>query len=409
MPDQPAKLPPDLQKRSDVATVQEAEAKARKATVEASDAEAASSLNKLKAALGEPAPGPFSGDVTLADGAALSEANALARTELVSLAADIAGKVATTIGERTVVYLTAADGPPDLSHDSALTLRMALVANTADEARRLSDDALNDSVDARSLTFAPIAAAGLVLSGVSALLGYFKTDFKIGGEQVTVSDRDLAILIGSALVANSATVLIDGFPPAPGQELADAVQSSLSNLSTKVTTLRGRIAVHDAQLAALDQAAATPPTGAGAENGDQSQNQQSDSSQQTDTGPARAANEQAKAACAAAITLYDALITSLEADAGGISFLERALRERRLRATLGDKAALVSLKIDGGWATHIVRKNILSGLFGNLPVRVSATVGASWAAYDFDSGKLLGGGVETKRSELTDIADIKAG
>lgn len=123
-------------------------------------------------------------------------------------------------------------------------------------------------------------------------------------------------------------------------------------------------------------------------------------------GGARGAHEQARAACNASVALYDALFVSLSTDAGGMPFLDRALRERVLSKRL-DGAAVVSLKVGGSWATHIVRKSLFSGLFGRLPVQVSATVGVSWAAYEFVTGEFLGGGVETARSELVDLATIK--
>lgn len=401
------KLPPGLQHRSDIAMVQEAEAKARSALADASNAEQTATLNRIKGAIGEPTAGPFTGDVTLADGAALAEANFIARAEHTKVAAATFEKILAAIGDRKVAYLTASEGPPDLSHDAALSSKIGLVKNTAAQAKKLSDDALGTAVETREMITAPLAAAGLALSGVSSLLGYFKTDFKVGGNTVTLSDRDLMLLIANALQAKSVKVLTDGFPPTPGKTDISAVQEQLLDLSTDVTLLRGRIAAHDGQLAALDQAVAAAPIGTGAAKDGQPDDQVEDSEPKADTALERTAHEQAKEACTAAVTTFDALISSLDADVGGISFLERALRERRVRKLLGEKAAIVSLKIDGSWATHVVRKNFLSGLFGRLPVQVSATVGASWAAYDFEDGRLLGGGIETSRSELTDIADVK--
>lgn len=403
MTDATTKLPPDLQKRSDAATVSQTEANARKANAEASDAEQTAALNRVKSALGEPAAGAFSGDVQLADGAALAEPNFLARAALATVATAITKGVAKAIGERKTVYLTTSDGPPDLAHDSALASRIALVEDACRTATQLSDTALGGGERAM---FAPLATAGLVVSGVSALLGYFKTDFKIGSDEVKVSDRDLLVLVGTELAGQQLSVLVDGFPPSPGKKIVDAVQTQLLDLSTEVTDLRGRVAQHAAAIASIYQAAAAPASPA-----DQQGDQTGTAGQKQDAAAdarARAAHEQAGAACTAATMLYDTFVTSLDADAGGISFLERALRERRLRERLGDKAAVLSLKVDGNWATHIVRKNFLSGLFGKLPIRISATVGASWAAYDLDSGALLGGGVETSKPELQDIAAIKA-
>ncbi|GAA0317795.1 hypothetical protein GCM10009087_30210 [Sphingomonas oligophenolica] len=406
MPDPTTKLPPDLKKRSDTATVSQAEANARKANAEASDAEQTAALNRVKGALGEPATGAFSGDVQLADGAALAEPNFLARAALMTVATAITKEVAKAIGERKTAYLTTSDGPPDLSHDSALASRIALVEDACRTATQLSDAALGSGERAM---FAPLATAGLVVSGVSALLGYFKTDFKVGSDEVKVSDRDLLVLVGSELAAQHLSVLVDGFPPSPGKKIVDAVQTQLLDLSTEVTDLRGRVVHHAAAIASLDQAAAVAPASPAGQQGDQTGTEGQDEKQDAAAdAQARAAHEHAEAACTAATTLYDTFVTSLDADAGGISFLERALRERRLREKLGDKAAVLSLKVDGSWATHIVRKNFLSGLSGKLPIRISATVGASWVAYDLDSGGLLGGGVETSKSELQDIAAIKA-
>lgn len=232
MPEQ-SPLPPDLQRRSQAATVETGEANARKAVAEASEAERAAATGRLKALVGDPAAGPFSGDVQLTDGAALAEANDVARKQLEDAANKIMAAVAKAIAGRTVAYLTAADGPPDLSHNSALTERTTLAHAALDGARKLSDAALgrDGEANARSMIAAPLAAVGVMLSGATALLGYLKTDFKVGGVTLTVGDRDLLVLVGRHLRQAGATVLVDGFLPTPSQAAVKEARSDILRLS----------------------------------------------------------------------------------------------------------------------------------------------------------------------------------
>jgi hypothetical protein len=104
--------------------------------------------------------------------------------------------------------------------------------------------------------------------------------------------------------------------------------------------------------------------------------------------------------------MFDVLQADLFADAGGAPLIERAAIEQTLRDRLGDSPLLVSLALEGSWGSHISREGMFSGLGSKIPMHVSATGAANWAAFDLASGDLLGASLETSHSPLTNIADV---
>jgi hypothetical protein len=269
MADDP-KLSPAAQSQIEAATVAEKLANARKAVADASTAESAASVSGLKAAIGEPAAGPFSGSVEAGDGAASAEINLLARRQLQALASSLATAIARQVAAGAAIWLTAGDGPPDFSHDAAVEDRLALVEGAADSARTTSDKTMGHKAvghagaaktvagDLHPRLFglvgplavaglalgggAPLAAAGLVLGGVTSLLGYLKTDYKLGGAALTLGDRVLMIPLAQALQSGGRRVWLAASPPAPSPEDRAALRRRLSALSDEVALLRERIA-----------------------------------------------------------------------------------------------------------------------------------------------------------------------
>lgn len=401
MSDDP-QLTPDQQRQVDAAKVAETVATARKAVAEAADAEHAAAATAMKARIGEVAPGPFAGSVETGDGAALAEMNYCARAQLEAVAQALVDPILAAVGARAVVYLTAKDGPPDLGHDAVLTDRLALVTTSASAAQNASDAVLAPhrppphGVEGRFVGLAigaSVTGVGLALSAANSLLGYLRTDFKLGGAAVAVGPRPLLFPVAKRLKAGGKAIVLDSAVPQPRAADRAALQTEWQGLATTIAGLRERITRHTAKLAALD----APP-------------KKPDPAHDHPADPAeRAPVEHALAACRTAVDLFDALATALYADAGGVPFIERALQEGALRRVLGASAAIVSLAIDGAWGTHVVEKGLFAGLWGRLPLRVGATVAVSWAATDLATGEYLGSDIETVTSGLVEETRIGAG
>jgi hypothetical protein len=347
-------------------------------------------LERLEAAIGKPKDGPFHAGVEVGANAGLSEMNLLARRLLDTAAEAIAGKVSAVRGSRTCLYLTAADSPPDAGHHIMLEQRLELVEAAQAGAAAASDAAGGGPhVGAKAFAaVAPAAAIGLVLSASNALLGYLRTEYKINGATLAIPDRPLLLLLAARLQGDGITLFTEASPVLPDDASRKALAERLRKLALANADLQRRIAAHKERLARL---AAPPPEG-GAQDA------------AADAGE-KARNEQALAACTAAVALNDGLIAMLYADSAGIPFIERALREQRLRALMKD-GLVVSVKLDGAWGSSLGWSNFLSNIGSKPPVRVGATLGASWAVYDPADGRLLGSGIATEKTLLFNLWDI---
>jgi hypothetical protein len=422
------KFTSEQQAQFDAATVMQSRAAARKAEADASAAETTAATARLKAAFGDAPAAPYSGAVKMEDGAGLAEINALARSSLAKLADRIVADLAEHLETASSVFVSANDTFPVFANHHALELRLKLIETIARAAeaarlpRRGAPEApprgaalveaemlapeiagLTAASLAGSVAASPIAAAGLALSGAGALLSYFKSDFSIGGSAISVADRALILCVAQRLRNyRAATVVIDGFLPLASASRLEAFYDRFDKLAKSVAALREQAAERHAPPAESGAASAAKPSADAAKEKHAPRGADEGGSKPVDS-PAR---DGVLSARESAISLFDALTADVCADAGGMPLFERATREATLLDLLGNSAMFLSLKMDGAWGTHFSRTNLFTGFFNYVPVKISATTAASWAAVRMATGILLKSGLVTDRRPMQWIEDF---
>ena len=430
---------------SDTIEASKALAELRKTQADAESAEASAATAKLKAAFGDAPSSPYTGAVTAADGACLAEMNFLVRRRLAGVAEKIAESLKTSIGERTGV-LVALTGPTALfAHCDAVTARIGMARAACEYTQTLCEavlsapilekeqfaslaEALSETAKVKgfaaptaavsspveattelaAVAFAPgpIAAASAVLVTANVLLGFFRSNYAIGGAAITVPDRALMVAVAGLICKASPLlpILIDGFLPPASAEARKALCDDLAGLAKLVATLGAHAARLERAIAAAAGAhkATAKPHGASATASEKDSASSADSASDSESDP----RQDAIAAVKRAEALFEALQTDLFADAGGAPLIERAAMERTLHDRLGATPLHISLAVDGAWGSRVSRESGLSALSSRVPTSVSATVAANWAAFDLATGNLLAAGLETDCSPLINIANV---
>lgn len=345
----------------------QAQAVARKAMADATTAEVAADAALAKAALGDPAAGPFKGIVNSGDKAAVAETNILARQALSDMADEIAQKLVEGGGER---FLLSSGAPPTFDALGAFEFRRSLVDRMLQDASTTSGELLPDQGPAdtdRNRRIAPsrvvgLATAGVALSGVNALLGYARTNTSIGGSVIDVGQRPLLVAVAAKLLQSGKRVWIDGGPAPLSATIAEPLHGKLADLSTAIAYARTII---DHHVRLLDSIA--PPVQV---------------SGQPDVSDAHAherfRHQRAKDVLLEAVGAAEMFLQSFLTGDG--AHLEKILQQADTQAFLED-GYWVSLAIDGAFGSSIIKEHLFAGWLGGIPLMISATVTASWACY----------------------------
>ena len=382
----------------------------RKTNAEAEKIEIENASARLKDVLGSMGSPPYTGEVKLADNAALAEANMLGMIETRRLAEELAKSAALGLAKRKTVIVTA--NAAGISLNAAGAAEELLAAMEAAAARALSvSDAVGASATGGGAPggrlvatgalalgsalagISPLAAVGTLLSGVHSALGYFRSNYQVSNLAIAASERALLRGVAGALKASHGVhVFVDGIYGRPSGDDRTMVADRLLTLSERFAKIDIRAGIHAAAIAAIKQRAVdagkTPPVCATAEDA-----------------AALAVHEDALGICKAASELHDATLGALKADAGGLPLLERSLREKSLAAALGAEAAVLVLNMEGAWATVVSKEGLMPAR--GVPVRVSSTVAASWSLFDLATGQFLGGDIEGNKAELTPLEAVK--
>lgn len=167
-----------------------AAAKAAKDVADAKKAQADSELAAFKAKIGEVPSSGIQGSVELGDKAGSMETALLAARATATASRDIAKAVKTKIGANATVFIFPAGESPDLKG-----LREFRAASELLKAEIIAS-MRNVSAASNEL---PIAAAGVAIDAVTKLLGFFRSDFKVGGSELTADQGALAEAVSGQL------------------------------------------------------------------------------------------------------------------------------------------------------------------------------------------------------------------
>lgn len=178
-----------------------AAAEAQKAAYDAQAAKSKAELDALKAKIGEVPASGYTGAVDLKANAGQLESSLLTSAAIVTASSEIVKSLPCNPTKSVLL-----SGPSDIPTSQSL-----LVLNAQLKLLDLAKNrAIQASEKAKEWPFAtlepkyaiPIAGIGLAVDAASKLLGYFKTEFTVGGVQTTFDDSVVAYALAGKLTAS---------------------------------------------------------------------------------------------------------------------------------------------------------------------------------------------------------------
>jgi hypothetical protein len=357
-------------------------ADAQKAAADAGKAQSESSLAAFKAKFGEVPASGFTGDVTLKDKAGVTEAALLAAKAVNTAAKVIVDALPAQTANQTILLYAAAE-IPNFQALMAFRAQTSLVSKAFADARTASTDA--DAAAPEPGRFemeaVPIAAAaGLGLDAVNKLLGFFRTDFTVGGIDVALEDSILVHSLAGLIVGagkNLSVQLPSIYNPGALADTGAGIISKLTGLSLLKETTLDRVKHHDTISARFT----------------------ADADKETDATRKAALLENAKThkdatgGLKAAAAFYDGFLGKLTAaDDKGVVPLTNVIREGVIADALANGNLLMLVKIQKSGGAFYTKKNILTAL-GSMPFFHMGGVVASFVLLEGRTGNVLKSGV----------------
>ena len=343
----------------------------------ASSAEQQARINIWKAAAGAIAPSTIEGKVELGEKAGQME-SALLSTKAMSAAASKIAEAVATLKTAPVAILVMPHGvAPDLTALNSLRGFSALMSLALISAK----GALEAAVDAKEkpglegVAAPAVAGIGIALEAASKLLGYFRTDYAIGGTDVNTDQPALAEAVAGRLRAalpNTCIYLPSVYAGSNVKMVADFVNAELKPLAD----------LHQKAVDQIGRAAArlAPPERPADAVGPQPEPAPSGQAAAPDARLHAAADRLRKL-----VVLYEAAIEKLMVD----SAMDTLVRQYAIDARLNnEKAQVLVTRLHKAGGSHYVTKNLWN-LFGAMPFKVMGGVVASYSLFDGISGQLL--------------------
>jgi len=341
---------------------------ADKAASDAQKAKADASLAALKAQIGEVPDSGIKGDVTIKEKAGVIEAHLLSAKALGTAADRVVADLPDV--QKTILLYASADVP---TFQALIAFRVQEKVVSAAFA-----DAIAVSDKAAPKEFAP-AAIGLGLDAVTKLLGFFRTDYTVGGVDVSIDDSAFVqALAGRIVDKNKGSVLLPSLYNAGA--LSDSGKKILdifTDLSKKKAACLSRMTVHD-------EAAATFTEQAGKE---------ADATKKADLLKKAKQQKEASDALKTAVAVYDNFFTKLTAaDDKGLAPLTSVVRESVLADILEKDNRLLVVKLQKAGGAYYTKKNLWT-FFGGMPFYNAGGVVVSYVLLGGKEGEVVKSGL----------------
>jgi hypothetical protein len=309
-----------------------------------------SQTDALKAQLfGTVTGGPFSGAVEMKDKAGAAEANLLASHAIRSAAARISARVIELSGGKPI-YLFNVKDFPNFQRLAAFRFRKALVQQAYQSARVSSGGE-------ESVAAAPALASGS-LDALAKILGFFKSDFTVGGTEVKADDTQLLFAVAGSLT-NREVYLPAVYNPATQAGAVTSMTAALGELAQPRINADKDIKILSDQLDELLK-------------GDDEKKKEAESQ--------KARVDFLKSV----VALHDAFLNSLTTpDSNGTLPIALLAQEFTVDASLQNGGVVLLVKLENAAGGYFVKKNLLTGL-GFMPLY---HMGGSVASYVLLSGK----------------------
>ncbi len=375
-------------------------AQAEKAAAEARKAQAEAELAAFKAQVGEVPASGYKGEVALRDKAGTMEAALLAARATEIAAKEIAGAVAGAVtapkaegGRASGILLFGAGEVPTFQALISFRAQTAIVKKALDDAIDSSRKADSAAPEPGVRVFVPPAAAvGLGLEAANKLLGYFRTDYSVGGVELTWDDSLLVQAVADRLHGKPLEVRLPAFydPAALGDPSA-AILARLTELSKAEAVAKG-LAPHNEKLS---------------KRFDDLAGKEADPKQKERLLENAALHRAAADALEGAATLADGLFAKLGTpdDKGAIP-LVAATREAAIQDALSQGSYLLAVKLHRSGGANYTKSNMWT-FFGGMPFFHMGGVVAGFVLVDGPTGRVLASGVVPIHGGFVKAGDVQ--
>lgn len=323
--------------------------KSQKALADAKKDLANSQTDALKAQLfGSVTGGSFAGAVEMKNTAGAAEANLLASQAIRSAAARIAVQIKTpTTGK--LIFLFSVKDFPNFQRLTAFRFRKELVKQAYKTAKVSGGG--EEAVEAL-----PALASG-ALDTLSKILGFFKSDFTVGGIELKADESQLIFALAGSL-PDREVHLPAIYNPSAQAKAVNRMTGALADLAALRTNANNEIKTLSDAIEQLEK--------------------ESDGQKKEATAKARL--ELLKGVAA----LHDAFLTSLTTpDSNGILPISLLAQEFAIDDALQAEATVLLVKLENAAGGYFIKKNLFTGL-GAMPLY---HMGGSTASYVLLSGK----------------------
>jgi hypothetical protein len=373
----------------ELAEAQKAAADAAKAEADASKAKVDAGLAAFKARFGDVPASPYKGDVTLKENAGKTEAILLAAQAARHAAAVIAEAIKT---KATEVMLIAYADVPTFDNVMQFRVELGILQKAFADMEHISDAAREKEpadpgkppqakaarAPKKERAVPPIAAAGLALEAADKLLGFFRTDYTVGGIDVTLEDATLIHELAGRLTVNGVTVYLPRL--FNGNELtrtgADVI-AELAEMALRKADGVATAAAHDRLTAVWTERAS----------------KEADEERKKGMTAAAEAHKRASDAIRKAIALCDSWFDKLSSRGGNSAVVPiiAMIREQAMMKALDGGRALLVVKLHAAGGSYYTKKNIWTA-FGGMPFFHMGGMVASFALIAGTTGAVAAAG-----------------
>jgi hypothetical protein len=348
-------------------------------------------LAAFKARFGDVPASQYKGEVTLEENAGKAEATLLAAQAVRSAAAAIVENINQLETKPTKVTLLATPDVPAFDNLLRFNVEIGIVRKAFDTMDAASSDAKSkepaDDAGQRPVpkmrapvkqrAVLPVAAAGLALEAADKLLGFFRTDYTVGGIDVTVEDATLVNELAGLLTRNKCTVYL---PKVFTREIMQASEDLMGEFETLAQRRTEGVAAADEH-----ERLARKWTDAGT--------QESDKKKKEEMSAAAEAHTHAADVAYNAIALYDSWFDKLSFrdEKTSVVPIVAVIRERSMMDALSNGRSLLITHIHASGGSYYAKKNIWT-VFGGMPFFHMGGIVASFVLLDGETGAVAAAG-----------------
>jgi len=344
-----------------------------------SEAQTQSAIAKY---IGDIKAGPYSGSVDMKEKAGTEEALLLAARAVKECAAKVAEAVK---GKATKFYIFSVKDFPTFQRLLTFRFRKEMIKQAFDAA------GVSEQAEGLESVAAPALVSGS-LEAFSKILGFFKTDYTIGGIEVKLDESLLLFSVAGKLSDKEVHLPLVYEPNAQTKTVA-----ALTTELVELVNLRNRAAnevnqIKD-EIADAEQKAADP------------QNAATKDDLLTTTAALKPKLDRLNGV----IALYDSFASSLTTpDSNGAVPLTAVTQELAIDTALKDGGDVLLLRLENSGGGHLLKKNLWTG-FGSMPLFHMGGATVTYLLLSGKEGKVLAGdaipvhGAFVKTSKLRDI------